>query len=760
MSVEAGSVRSRTARLVRALGDQERGRFTKLVRDYDHREPAAEAFLEAAGEPWWLRVAAAQAASWVGSDPVIRDDELIVGVECPPRVVDTHYTVGLRFNREMARTVLARSDSQRLSAVIRSAGEQLQGRTAGERIEQWCAERGLTRTNDIYWAASFQGHMVLDWAKLLRVGVGGLIEEATEWERQHSGRGRRLARAARVLAEGLRDFIAGYAVRAEEMAAGAAGSRADELRQIARICRRISTEPAASFHEALQLFWFGFLYDGSDNPGRIDQWLHPYLQADLESGAITPDEAEELLEALWVKFNEVRGWNLVLGGQTPDGEDASNELTGICLDITERLGLPAPNVSVRWFHGTPGWLRERSIEVVGRGLGMPAIYNDEVIVPALTRLGIAIEDARDYAFGGCTEIQIPGKSNLGGEDANLNLAKCLELALNDGVDMRSGTRLGPRTGDPWRFDTFEQLYGAWQSQLRAATDAMIEITNMAQSVRSECGAKLFRALLTADCLERGLDPDGGGARYGHGEVMTLGIAVTADSLAAIREFVYHRGSVSMGELHDALKSDFDGRERLRLALLRDAPKYGNDIAGVDALAARVAGDFWRLLRRYSTHRGGRYGGGVIVLGRNIPFGAGTAATPDGRHAGEPLEDAVGPRAGMARRGPSAALRSAARIDQTLGPMGVLYNLTLPEELFEETTRSKVQRLVEGYFADGGQQVQITVASAERLRAAQANPEAHRDLIVRVGGYSDYFVRLSPELQEDIIARTRGAGRQA
>lgn len=746
------SLHPRTAALLEALHDRRRGRFEKALPPYDGREPAAEALVASAGEPWWIRVARAQAASWTACEPVIRDGELIVGVERPRRAVDTYYTTGLRLNRDVAERVAAEGEPD-LREVVEQARRELDGRTVGERIEAECRRLGVRRRNAIFWAASFQGHMVLDWAKLLRGGVGELIDEAAHHEREHpSERGRRLARAGRILAEGLRDFIHAHARHASELAAEATGQRREELRSIAGVCERVATEPARTMREALQLFWLGYLYDGADNPARIDQWLAPYLRRDLDEGRLSRQDAERLIEALWIKLNEVRGWNTVLGGQTPAGEDASNELTHICLDVTERLGLPAPNVSVRWFSGTPGRLRERTVEVIGRGLGMPAVYNDEVIVPALTSQGIAVEDARDYAFGGCTEIQIPGKSNLGGEDANLNLAKCLELALNDGVDMRSGERLGPATGTASDLTDFEGLYAAWWEQVEAATEDMLRITNIGQRIRSECGAKLFRALLTADCLERGLDPDDGGARYGHGEVMTLGIAVVADSLAATRRFVYHRASVSMGELREGLASDFAGRERLRLALLHDAPKYGNDEDEADELATRVAGDFWSLLRGYETHRGGRYGGGVIVLGRNVWFGEHTAATPDGRHAGAPLEDSIGPRSDVATRGPSAALRSAAKIDQTLGPMGVLCNLTLPAETFEDRTREKARRLIEGYFAEGGQQVQITVASRELLEAARREPERHRDLIVRVGGYSDYFVKLSAELQDEMIGR--------
>ena len=746
-------LRARTRRLLEAVDDHSRGRFDKQLAGYDWQEPAGEAYVASEGEPYRIRVARAQAASWTASNPQIGLDELIVGAERPPRAVSTFYPVGLRCNFEWAERIIEETGSPEYAARLRKMIEALRGTLCDDRIEAECRKLGHPRRTPVYWAASFQGHMVLDYAKLLRRGLDSLVMEARHWRKQHEDQEKKdTLSAAIILGRGLQEFIGNYGTAAVITASGSRGARGEELREIVETCRRVTGKSARSFREALQLFWFAFVYDGSDNPGRLDQWLFPYYEADLRAGRLTRDEAEELVEAFWVKFSQARGWNIALGGQTAEGKDATNELTYLCLEVTERLRLPSPNVSVRFFSGTPLKLRERAVEVIGAGMGMPAIYNDEVIVPALTAQGIALEDARDYAFGGCTEIQIPGKSNLGGEDANLNLGKCLELALNDGLDPMTGEQLGPHTGDAREFGEFEDLYGAFVRQVEHATEAMIAVTNAAQRVRSECGAKLFRMLLTEACLERGLDPDGGGAVYGQGEVMTLGIAVCADSLAAIRRFVYDERSLTMGEVLAALAEDFEGQEALRRRLIRDAPKYGNDDDEADELAARVARDFWTLLKGYQTHRGGPYGGGVIVLGRNVAFGAQMGSTPDGRLAGRPVEDSIGPRAGMATRGASAALKSAAKIDQTLGPMGVLYNLTLTADMFTEATRPKVRQLIEGYFAAGGQQVQVTVASREQLLAAQRDPESHRDLMVRVGGYSDYFVKLAPELQSDIIAR--------
>lgn len=733
------------------------GTAATTPRPYDWQEPGAEAWWATERQHRYLRVAAVEAATWRASAPQVDDLHLILGEPRPLRVVRTFYTVGLEVDAGLAHHLCTLAEcSPQYAGYLRRIVEEIGPHTFASHFPRELSRRGLISHTALYWGAQYQGHMVLDWYRLMREGLGGLNDFATRWaENQPSERGRILARATLTALEGLQDYVRAYARAAAQAAQSDqfCQERRAELSQAAAICQRIATKPPATFREALQLFWFVFLYDGADNPGRFDQYMWPFLRDDLALGRLTIDQARELLEDLWVRFNEVRGWNMALGGQTSDGRDATNDLTYLCLEVTERLRLPAPNVSVRVFSGSPEKLWQRAVEVIGRGTGMPAIYNDEVIVPALQRMGIRLEDARDYAFGGCTEIQIPGKSNLGGEDGNLNLAKCLELALNDGVDMLTGARMGPATGDPPTFSTFGELWRAYERQVVAATAKMIAVSNLGSTVRSRLGAKIFRALLTADCLPRGLDPDGGGAVYGNGEIMTLGIAVTADALTAVRRVVFEERRVSMAELVTALRRNFEGAEHLRQLLLRQ-PKYGQGNPEADAMAARVANHFWELLQRFHTRRGGRYGGGVIVLGRNLDFGRQLAATPDGRRAREPVEDSVGPLAGRATKGPTAALAAAANLDQTLGPMGILCNLTLSPRCFRDAaSREKVAALIKGYFGMGGQQVQITVADAEILRAAQRAPENYADLIVRIGGYSDYFVRCSRELQEDIIRRT-------
>ncbi|MCX7599731.1 MAG: pyruvate formate lyase family protein, partial [Armatimonadetes bacterium] len=500
-------------RIAELLGRLHRpvGTAATTPRPYDWQEPGAEAWWATEGQHCYLRVAAVEAATWRASRPQIDDLHLLLGEPRPARVVRTFYTVGLEVDAGLAEHLSALAEcSPEYAEYLRRIVAEIGPHTFPAHFAQELSRRGLKSHTALYWGAQYQGHMVLDWHRLMREGLGGLHRFAAHWAENHpTEHGRILAQAALTSLEGLQDYIRAYARAAAQAAESdqLGERRRGELREAAALCEHITTEPPATFREALQLFWFVFIYDGADNPGRFDQHMWPFLRDDLAAGRLARAQARELLEDLWVRFNEVRGWNMALGGQTSDGRDATNELTYLCLEVTERLRLPAPNVSVRVFSGSPDKLWRRAVEVIGRGTGMPAIYNDDVIVPALQRMGIRLEDAREYAFGGCTEIQIPGKSNLGGEDGNLNLAKCLELALNDGVDMLTGEQLGPRTGDATRFSTFDELWRAYERQVVAATARMVAVSNLGATVRSRLGAKIFRALLPADCLPRGLDPD-------------------------------------------------------------------------------------------------------------------------------------------------------------------------------------------------------------------------------------------------------------
>ncbi|MFP3903687.1 MAG: pyruvate formate lyase family protein [Armatimonadota bacterium] len=740
----------RIRRRYRALKKHERSGFRYIAPDYDYQEPAFESLRNTEGEPWLIRAAKAEAACWTQTAPHWHRDELIVGSRIPDRVLRFFYTTGLSVNDTLAEQFAQTADDPQYGQYVQEAVSYVRdnARLAGPVVAEKCRAEGFESRNPVFWGPAYQGHMVLDYEKLLRMGLGGLREEARRWTNEHgSGHGWEVCAAAVETLKGLQETIRIYARSLRDH------GRADQ-QFIGDRCEWIADHAPRDFSDALQLFWFVYLYDGCDNPGRFDQYMYPFFRKTIDDGTLTGAQTRELLEAMWLKFNENRGWNIAIGGQTFDGEDATNELTYRVLDLCEAFQLPAPNVSVRVFSGSPDRLWERSIEVIGAGTGMPAVYNDDVIVPALQKIGVALEDAREYAFGGCTEIQIPGKSYLGGEDGDLNLAKCFELALHNGVNPVTDEQFGPHTGDPRDFECIEDVWEAYAAQVRHHTELCVRGCNIGLQTRAWAGAKIFRTLLAGDCLRRGLLPDEGGTIYGSGEIMTLGIAVVADSLAAMETMVFDRGEISMTELLEVVDSNFIGLEVVRRRLLNDAPKFGNAEPAADEWAAQVCDHFWKLLKKHETYRGGRYGGGVIVLGRNVTFGEQMGATPDGRRATMPLEGSLGPVAGRAQSGPTASLMSSAAIDQTEAPMGCLRNLTLTGDFFENPgTRQKVADLIRTYFREGGQQIQINVTDRETLQAAQDNPDAHSDLIVRIGGYSDYFVRLSEDLQNDIMQRT-------
>ena len=601
--------------------------------------------------------------------------------------------------------------------------------------------------------------MVIDYAKILRVGIPGLrleIEEATsacddpeKLPFYHS---------LLLYCDNMSDLCHRYADKARDMQVSEISqSRREELAEISEICDNVSMRPPRSFHEALQLFWFTFLLDGNDDPGRLDQFMFPFYRDDLEKGVITRESAYDILVELWYKMEQVRAWSLVLAGQTPDGADATNELTYLCLEVTADVRITNPAIALRLSSSSPRRLWRAAMECIAIGGGMPALVNDDAVIRALVGSGVPIQDARDYAMGGCIEFQISGKSNFGGEDGHINLPKCLELALNNGRCAMTGETIGIQTGDPTTFETFDDVFNAYKQQVKVAVDNILTQCNVGQEIKSKQGVKLFRSLLIDDCISRGLDCEGGGARYGNGQILTNGMVVVADSLTAIRTLVFEEESVSMSELLQALQDNWQGHESLRQRILHRVPRYGNDDDRVDSLAREISEHIWHLFKQKSTYRGGHYTGLVVYFTRQLYFGRQTAATPDGRFSGDVLEDSMGPWPGRDIHGPTAMFRSASKIAQELAAGGVIMNLKLPPSCLEgDEAIEKSIDLIRSYFDMGGQQVQVTVADADDLRAATEEPEKWRNLIVRVGGYSDYFVTLDPKLQESIIQRTEYA----
>lgn len=627
------------------------------------------------------------------------------------------------------------------------------------------------------------GHIIPDYESVLKRGLSGILDHvrhekgALDPSKPEDFQRIPFLDAAEIVLTAAIRFAKRYGDLAERLAASETNpQRRDELLQIAQICHRVPARPAETFHEALQLFWFVHLIiqlesNGlSVSPGRFEQYMWPYYHRDLEDGRLTREQAKELLCCLWLKFNEIiklrdeftakesGGYpvyqNLIVGGQTPDGLDATNDLSYLCMEVESEIRLPQPSFSIRWHPHAPADFLPRAFDVVQKGAGKPAMYNDLVIIPALLNRGCNLREARGYAIVGCVEPSLPGCMHGMHGASKLNFARCLELALNNGRCPRTGELLGPQTGTPYKFGSFNELFAAFKEQVSHATRLMVIEEQAVMEAHRELAPVPFLSCLVQDCIKQGRDVTDGGARYNFNGPEGIGIATVADSLEAIRYAVYEQGVVKLSELVEVLRRNFEGAEDLREFLLNRPSKLGNDDDSVDYLAREVAAHFCQEVERYRTVLGGTFQPGLYPATAHVPMGLHVGATPDGRLAGTPLSDGVSPAQGRDRLGPTAAMKSVAKLDHVLASNGTLLNQKFSPALFQapETVR-KLCNLVQTYFILGGMHVQFNVISVETLRDAQANPDKYRDLVVRVAGYSAFFTALERPIQEDIIART-------
>ncbi|MFC1712250.1 pyruvate formate lyase family protein [Candidatus Poribacteria bacterium] len=568
--------------------------------------------------------------------------------------------------------------------------------------------------------------------------------------------------AMMIALEALSAYIRRYAELARQMASSEAQpQRRNELIEIAEVCEWVAEKPARTFREALQLVWFVHLGIKMDDGGvghsfgRFDQYLCPFYESDLDAGRLTVDQARELLALFWLKLNREGDdiAHLSLGGQTSLGDDAVNDLSLLCLQVDRWISRKQPNLSTRVHSGTSDAYWHEIARTIRRGAGHPAVFNDDVIIPGLLDYELPEKIVRDYAQVGCVETFLPG---LGAPwtDCYLNLAKCLELALNDGRDMASGHRLGPETGDPHGFGSFDALFMAYERQVEHALYQMLRAKDVYDAVISQYEPEPLNSAFIRDCLQRGLDATGGGARYLLTGAYGVGLGTTVDSLAAIKALIYDTERVKMNELLAALNADFQGYERVR-SLCRNAPKYGNDDDRVDALAVQAIESFGHQMRNYPSPSPHSIHYGMLgsVLS-HTKMGEKTAASANGRLAGETLSDGGSPSQGCNQNGATATLRSLSKPDYRLVPGGAAINLRLsPQYLQGADGLEKLVNLLKTYVAMGGEQLQVNVVDAETLRLALENPEQHRDLVVRVAGFTAYFVTLTPAIQQEIVART-------
>lgn len=616
------------------------------------------------------------------------------------------------------------------------------------------------------------GHTIPDYQSVLKKGFAGILKEAEQKIKELKKKDcltpekKEFYEAVKVVCGAAANYGKRYFREALHLASIEKNkARKKELEEIARICQRVPALPARTFHQAVQSVWFTHFFEeeelipgggGAHSLGRIDQYLYPYYKKDVRKGVLTGNQALEIIESLWIKcFRSYDDQHTMLGGLRPDGEDGVNELTFICLEAMANIRTPRA-VGVRIHSGSTDEYLKKIASVVKLGLGVPSIYNDDVIVPALIERGIDERDARDYAVTGCTELFIPGKSDFRTLTVNLNLSKCLELALNDGCSMISGRQTGPKTGAPDGFESFEDLLDAFYHQVSYFVKVACESQREGEKVMKEDIPLPMLSSLMQSCVKKGLDITAGGAKYNFVGASMVEVATTSDSLVAIKKIVFEEKKINLSEIVNILKNNYEGHEDLRQSLIWRYPKFGNDVPEVDKIAADIVSKFNECLQREQNARGGTF----IPLVFSVPssqlyhFGAKTAATPDGRKNKEILAVSLQPVGGADRKGITALFNSQGSLPLKLVAGGVSNNTDLHPTVFWGEDGEIIVNILKGWVKTGGMEVALGVVSEEILCRALANPEKYRSLVVRVFGYSDYFVNLSREIQDYVIKRAK------
>lgn len=773
---------------------------------------------------------------------VIRDGELIVGnLTVAPRSSQIFPEFSNKWLMDEFDTMAKRTGD--VFTITEQAKNELiacfpywDGRTVNELATELMYEDTKTAMNhNVFTVGNYYfngiGHIGVDYEKVLKKGFSGIIADAEKAiENLDKGDPDSIEKydflsAVIITAKAAICYAKRFAALAEQMAAAERDAgRAKELRTIAENCKKVPEHPADTFYEALQSFWFvqAIIQIESNghsiSPLRFDQYMYPYYKADLDSRRLSKEDAQELLDCLWVKFNDVnkirdaastKGFggypmfqNLIVGGQNVEGLDATNELSIACLEATQHTKLPQPSISIRVWNGSPDELLIKAAETSRVGLGMPAYYNDEVIIPALVNRGLTLEDARDYGIIGCVEPQKGGKTEGWHDAAFFNMVKVLELVVFNGC--LDGVRITPETGDFASFTSFEQIMDAYQKQMAYCVRFLTNADNAVDLAHGKRAPLPFLSSMVDDCIAKGKTLQSGGAHYNFTGPQGVGVANVGDSLEVLKELVFEKKKYTLAQFKQAMLDDFQSgnaasgavtRELLeevirrltengktlsadqaaRLtqvaaasvagsapscdysAMLEDienVPKFGNDITEVDELARFAASAYCREVEKYKNVRNGRFQPGLYPVSANVPMGAQTGATPDGRRAGQPLADGVSPVSGRDTNGPTAAANSVAHLDHAIASNGTLFNQKFhPSALSGREGLEKLAALVRGFFDRKGMHVQYNVVGRETLMEAQRHPDQYKNLVVRVAGYSAHFVYLDKSLQDDIINRT-------
>ena len=726
-------------------------------------------------------------AIWIG------DDELIVGERGPaPKAVPTypelccHSLEDLKILNERKKIPYVVSNQahsaykDRIIAFWR--GRSMRDLIFSEMSEEWKAayEAGVYTE---FMEQRAPGHTVID-DKIYRKGFLDFkadIEESLGnldygLDPQAYSKQKELE-AMSICCDAIIRFAERHTEKAREMAKSEANPhRKEELERIAEVCSRVPAHAPRDFWEALQAYWFVHLgvitelntWD-SFCPGHLDQHLYPFYKKGIEDGTLTTEQAKELLQCFWVKFNNHPAppkvgvtaeesatytdfANINIGGLRPDGSDGVNDVSYLVLDVVDEMRLTQPSSNIQLSKKSPGRFLKRACEIIREGWGQPSIFNVDLVVEELVHQGKSVDDARSGGTSGCVETGCFGKEAyiLTGY---LNLPKILEIALNNGIDPRTGKKIGLETGDPTKFKSFNEVFDAFTRQLEHLVEVKIKGNNIIERLFAAHMPAPFLSILIDDCIETGKDYNDGGPRYNTTYIIGVGIGTLTDSLAAIRYHVFDKKNLTMEQLLTSLKDNFLNHETIRQMLWNRTPKYGNDDEYADTLLKASFDAFYHAVNGRKNTKNGFYAVNYLSTTCHVYFGSVLGATPDGRRTGEPVSEGVSPVQGADTHGPTAVIKSVARMDQ-IRTGGTLLNQKFSPSLLEgEEGIDNLAHLVRSYFKLDGHHIQLNVVTAETLRAAQANPEKYRDLIVRVAGYSDYFCDLSKVLQDEIIART-------
>ena len=824
-------------------------RITKLVEDLYAKMPEiesaravliTESYRRTEGEPIIIRRAKAFAHILENLPIVIRDQELIVGsTTIAPRGCQTYPEFSYEWLEDEFDTVETRSAdpfyiSEQTKQELKAANAYWKGKTTSELATSYMEPQTLlAMEHNMFTPGNYfyngVGHVTVKYGEVLEIGFSGIRAKAeAELAKLSLADGdyqkrSRFLEAVMISCDAAVTYARRYAKLALEEAEKCTDPvRKMELLVIAQNCANVPEKGANGFYEACQSFWFvqQLLQIESSghsiSPGRFDQYMYPYYKKDLDSGKITRAQAQELMDCIWVKLNDLNkcrdaasaegfaGYslfqNLIAGGQNAEGIDVTNDLSFMSIQASMHVFLPQPSLSVRVWNGTPHEFLIKAAELTRTGIGLPAYYNDEVIIPSLVSRGLTLEDARDYNIIGCVEPQKAGKTEGWHDAAFFNMCRPLELVFSNGKD--KGAQVGPETGDVEKMETFEEFYQAYKIQMDYAIKLLVNADNAIDMAHAERCPLPFLSSMVDDCMKRGKSVQEGGAVYNFTGPQGFGVANMADSLYAVKQLVFDEKKVTMKELKQALMLNYgkglaqedlaalasdtvsvmrssgetvgeaeiaavlktihalseseevkENGERI-LKLIEEVPKFGNDIPEVDAFARKVAYTYTKPLLNYRNPRGGMFQAGLYPVSANVPLGAQTGATPDGRLAHTPVADGVSPSAGKDVNGPTAAANSVARLDHYIASNGTLFNQKFhPSALSGRRGLENFAGLIRSYFDQKGSHMQFNVVSRETLLDAQKHPEQYKHLVVRVAGYSALFTTLSKSLQDDIIRRT-------